>query len=326
MSVHPVSFKAISRRLRAAAGVLFCLASPMAVACTASNSGTTDFVVDMKVTDRVLVLRGEPGWIRGCDPSIEHRVDISLQGLGLTPVSTTEYQGKTYVTYQLSPTSPLFFFPVTVQTSPGEFGAFEFFPAAEGTPLTVVSYADSSKELFAYPYLGVLRRAGMQSMPRTELGTEVIQHTTFPYSNRLSVSATVNVLLPTCTLGDTSFSLASIGADVLQSVGDASREQRFPVTMQCESAGIPVKLTLTDANDPTAAGSTLKPTANATAEGIRVELLRNGVPVDLGQQWDNGLSGNGAQEIALQARYVRIAGPFKLGEVEGQAVLTAEYR
>ena len=137
---------------------------------------------------------------------------------------------------------------------------------------------------------------------------------------------TVNIEQPTCSLSDTAFTLTEISADVVRTVGDSSHEQTFPVKMQCEAAGIPVKLTLTDANDPTATGSLLKPTAHATAEGVQVELLRNGVPVRLGQQWDHGASGSGEQNIDLQARYTRVPGALKIGDVEGQAVITATYR
>ena len=265
--------------------------------------------------------------MRGCDTPRAHPLDISLEASGLTPVSTIDYGGKTYVTYQLSATSPLFFFPVHVKTSdPGVGGGFERVPAQQGTATRVNSYEAGGGDLYTYPHLGVVARAGMQSVPQTLLGVEVVQHTQFPQSNRHTVYATVNIEQPTCTLGSAGFSLTGVSADVLGAAGSSSREQTFQVKLQCDAAGVPVKLTLTDANAPTATGSLLKPTANATAQGVQVELLRNGVPVVLGQQWNHGASGAGAQNIDLQARYTRVAGSFSIGEVEGQAVLTADYR
>lgn len=316
--------------LRLAVGLAACLSSASALACTSSGGSTASLTADMSSADtpgRVILLRGPSGWMSNCDVPRQHRVELSLEGLGLTPVSTIDYQGKTYVTYQLSDTSPLFFFPVFVKVrDPGVIGGFELFPSSLGSTNPVISYAVDNHDLATYPQLGVVARRGMQSVRRTQLGTEVVQHTEFPYSIRHDVFVTVNVQQPTCTLSNTGFALTDVSADVLRSVGDTSREQPFAVKMQCGTAGVPVRLTLTDSNDPLASGSVLKPTANATAQAVQVELLRNGVPVTLGQQWDHGVSANGSQDITLQARYARVAGTLKVGVVEGQAVLTAEYR
>ncbi|KOO84679.1 hypothetical protein VL23_12040 [Stenotrophomonas maltophilia] len=96
--------------------------------------------------------------------------------------------------------------------------------------------------------------------------------------------------------------------------------------MACPHAGVPVKLTLTDANDPSNRGSQLAPTANATASAVRVQLLRDDLPVEFGQQWDHGLSASTQHDVTLQARYIRTTGTFAAGVVEGQAILTATYR
>jgi len=315
---------------RVLAGALLCLASGCALACTSSGVNTVYLTANIKATDRpgsVTVVSGPSAWMRECEFPRAHRVEVSLEGLGLTPVGTVEHRGKTYVTYELSSTSPLFFFPVNVKTSdPGVSGGFELIPASEAAATPVISYAAGGKELMTYPNLGVVVRAGMQSLPQTRVGTEVVTHTQFPYSNRHTVYATVNIEQPTCTLSSAGFSLTDVSADALGAAGSSSREQTFQVKLQCDAAGVPVKLTLTDANAPTATGSLLKPTANATAEGVQVELLRNGVPVALGQQWNHGASSAGAQNIDLQARYTRVPGAFKIGAVEGQAVLTADYR
>ncbi|MDI9273897.1 fimbrial protein [Stenotrophomonas sp. PFBMAA-4] len=309
--------------------LLAALAAP-ALACTSSGVGTVYLTADFKASDppdRVVIVSGRATWMRECSITRAHPMDVSLEPNGLTPVSTIDYDGKTYVTYQLSATSPLFFFPVNVKTSdPGVGGGYERIPASDRAATPVVSYATGSEELLTYPHLGVVARTGMQSVPQTLLGVEVVQHTQFPHSNRHTVFVTVNVEQPTCALSSAGFSLDDISADVLGAAGSSSREQTFQVAMRCDAAGIPVKLTLADANAPTATGSLLKPTANATAQGVQVELLRNGVPVVLGQQWNHGASSAGMQNIDLQARYTRVPGSFSIGEVEGQAVLTADYR
>lgn len=318
------------RSLRVVAGLLLSLAGAQAMACTSSGANTVYLTADLKSTDvpgAVTILQGPAVWMNGCGTPRAHRLEVSLEGVGLKAVSTIDYQGKNYVTYELSATSPLFFFPMNIKTSnPGVGGGFERIPAKEGVGTAVTSYTVERDQLFSYPHLGVVVRAGMQPVPMTLLGTEVAQHTQFTYSNRHAVYVTVNIQQPTCTLTDAAFTLTGISADAVSAVGDSSSEQSFPVKMQCEAAGVPVKLTLTDANDPAATGSLLKPTVHATAEGVQVELLRNGTPVKLGVQWDHGTSGNGEQNIDLQARYTRVPGALKIGDVEGQAVLTADYR
>lgn len=319
------------RPFRMLAGALLCLASSGALACTGPISGNSGYTVDLKTSDppgTIIVEQGGPiGYFFGCDTASAHPVDVLLEGNGLTPVSTITYGGKTYVTYQLSATSPLFFFPISLKTSnPGGSGGIEYVPTSEGPGTRINIYARADGFVVGTAAVGIVSRAGMQPVPRTRLGKEVVKHTGFPYEFSQTISLTVNIQQPTCSLSDAAFTLTEIGADAIRAVGDSSREQTFPVKMQCEAAGIPVKLTLTDANDPAATGSLLKPTAHATAEGVQVELLRNGVPVKLGQQWDHGASGNGEQNIDLQARYTRVPGALKIGDVEGQAVITATYR
>ncbi len=314
---------------RILAGALLCLASGGALACSGWN-GSFAPTFDLNASDppgTVTVLQGTLGWFTKCDTSRAHPVDVSLEGSGLTQVSTIVYGGKTYVTYQLSATSPLFFFPLNLKTSnQGGGGGLELIPANEGAATSATLYTDSGGLIPSNPNIGVVTRAGMQPVPSTRLGVEVAQHTSLPEAIRHTVSVTVNIQQPTCTLSSAGFSLADVSAGVLAAPGSSSREQDFQVKLQCDAVGIPVKLTLTDANAPTATGSLLTPTANATAEGVQVELLRSGVPVKLGQQWNHGTSSAGAQNIDLQARYTRVAGSFEIGVVEGQAVLTADYR
>jgi len=309
--------------------MLLCLASGGALACSGwyGNHAPT---FDLNASDppgTITVLAGPLGWFTKCDDSRAHPVEVSLEGTGLTQVSTVVYGSKTYVTYQLSATSPLFFFPLDLKTSnQGGGGGMELIPANQGAATKAILYTDGGELIPSRANIGVVSRAGMQPVPRTQLGVEVAQHTALPEAIRHTVSVTVNILQPTCALSSAGFSLDDISADVLGAAGSSSREQTFQVAMRCDAAGIPVKLTLTDANAPTATGSLLKPTANATAQGVQVELLRNGVPVVLGQQWSHGASSAGMQNIDLQARYTRVAGSFSIGEVEGQAVLTADYR
>ncbi|WP_414495845.1 fimbrial protein [Stenotrophomonas maltophilia] len=321
-----VSPRAIARLL---GGAVLCLSAGAALACTEAHSPRTiNLSVDMLAADApgtTRVASATAQWMSNCDVGQVQPLRVSLEAMGLTPVSSVVYRGKTYTTYELGPTSPLFFFPVNVKTSnPGVVGGYELVPAAEGTGTPVNAAVGPGDQMLIYPHVGVVKRAGMQSVDATVLGTEVVQHTRFPLSLRNTLNVTVNVKQPTCQLSDAGFTLADVSADVLGATG-SSREETFPVQMRCEATGVPVRLTLTDANAPGATGSLLMPTANATAVGVQVELLRNGVPVVLGQQWTHGTGGAGWQHIDLQARYTRVGGALKVGVVEGQAVLTADY-
>ncbi len=327
LNVH-VSRRVIAQML---AGAVSCLSSGAALACTQADPPfTNNLTVDVSATDApgtARVVQGTPQWMLNCDVGQVHPLLVSLEPMGLRPVSSVVYDGKTYTTFELGPTSPLFFFPVSVKTSdPGVIGGYELVHAAEGTGTAVNAVIGPSNQLLIYPYVGVVKRAGMQSVAATRLGTEVVQHTRFPLSLRNILNVTVNVEQSTCELSDAGFTLADVSADVLGATGSSSREETFPVRLRCDATGIPVRLTLTDANAPAAAGSLLTPTANATALGVQVELLRNGAPVVLGQQWTHGASSAGWQNIDLQARYTRVGGALKVGVVEGQAVLTADYR
>lgn len=86
-----------------------------------------------------------------------------------------------------------------------------------------------------------------------------------------------------------------------------------------------MRLHLTCANDPGSTCSRLVPTANTTASGVRVQLLRDGHPVVPGRTW-NVQSRDGSQDLGLSAEYYREASGFGAGDLEGQAILTATCR
>ncbi|AWH45084.1 fimbrial protein [Stenotrophomonas sp. ZAC14A_NAIMI4_1] len=256
-------------------------------------------------------------------------MEINPSFTGLTAVGTVNYEGETYVTYQVSPTSPLLIFRHSGYPGGGSGGSgFHHTPLTIGTRASIEGLRRGANDAINSTFtVAVVSRGGPMQTTSASLGTGTTWLRDFP-SLVMQHPIRVNLRLrnPTCSLNHAGFSLTDVSADVLGAAGSSSSEQAFQVKLQCDAAGVPVKLTLTDANAPTATGSLLKPTANATAEGVQVELLRNGVPVALGQQWNHGASSAGAQNIDLQARYTRVPGAFKIGAVEGQAVLTADYR
>lgn len=216
---------------------------------------------------------------------------------------------------------------MSVNTAPpGGSGTYELFPTGDPTPTPVTATPAATGELFAYSYVGMVVRAGMQSVAETAVATEVAQHTALPLQASVALRVAVNVTLPTCALRDASPTLRDVAAAALAQPGDTSATEDFTVQMDCTGAGVGVRLTLNDALDAGNTGSVLTPTAASTAGAVRVQLLRNGSPVAFGTAWDHGTSQNGAQQIPLSARLQRQAGTFTPGLAQGQAVLTADYR
>lgn len=321
--------RARSQLCRAALIAVLAVLAPVAAACTSSGTGNALVTFTLGATQgpgTVVVNSAPPAWMNGCDASQPQALEVGLEPGVMRAVGTVEYRGRTYATYELDATSPLFFFPVNVKTSlPGQDGGYELFQAAEPSPTAVTAVVDGRNQVMTYPYVGLVVRHGMQSLPETELATEVVQHTAFPHSNRHTLRVAVSVTAATCALRDATPTLPAVSADVLAQAGDTSPTQAISVEMDCTARGIGVRLTLADALDAANTGSALTPTAQTTSTGVRVQLLRGDVPVAFGTPWEHGVSRPGVQNIAFGARLQRQTGAFAPGLIVGQAVLTADY-
>jgi type 1 fimbria pilin len=96
-----------------------------------------------------------------------------------------------------------------------------------------------------------------------------------------------------------------------------------------------VLITLTDAVEASNRTTTLKTTADSTAQGIGVQILNSaGTPVAFGpdsalpgntNQWTVGSSPNGTLQVPLTARYVR-TGAVNAGTVRALATFTMSYQ
>lgn len=167
----------------------------------------------------------------------------------------------------------------------------------------------------------------MRGVASTDLGSfthTVRQQPGSQLRQRLQLG--VNVQGPTCTLSDTSVTLDPVSADALRAGGSTAGGKPFDVLMNCPFAGTPVKLTLTDVNQPGNTTTGLLPAPGSTSGGVRVQLRRGGTPITIGQQWDHGVAAAGPNRIALEARYLRTTGTLTPGELTVQGVLTADYR
>ncbi|HHA2690246.1 TPA: fimbrial protein [Stenotrophomonas maltophilia] len=167
----------------------------------------------------------------------------------------------------------------------------------------------------------------VRAVPHSALGTITTTIRQQPASQlRQHLMVGVDVQGPTCSLSDTSVTLDPVSADELQGGGSTAGAKPFDVLMNCPFAGTPVKLTLTDVNQPGNRTTGLLPAPGSTSGGVRVQLRRGGTPITVGQQWDHGVSEAGTNRIPLEARYLRTTGTLTPGELTVQGVLTADYR
>lgn len=315
--------------------VLGLLSSATAMACTeqryaGASIGLTIDAWDDVEPDKVIASwtwDGNATFLAGCGfDDIPFDITPSLAGLEF--VRNVMVDGQVYPAFGLTayPRSPLLIFKHLIW--PGISGI----PEVEA-PLDVrkVNHVSSGPMVSLHRgsivHIAAVSRGGiMQPVPTTLLGPISRVSPLYPmWVKTDTFTVTANLKVPTCSFADTAFTLKDVAAADLPAADTAAGEETFNVEMNCNGQ-FPVTMKLTDANAAGNTGSRLTPTGNATAGSVRVQLLREGAPVVLGQTWSIAQSQMGNQNIALSARYYREAGTFHAGVVEGQAVIEATYR
>lgn len=318
------SWRARSWRLLLCAPTTVFLASPVA-ACQRLVLG--DQPLDDTVTTPNLDLpdryyRGTGGYLTNaydCPPGrAEFVVDVPLAGL--TYVRDIVYDGNVWAAYGFSDRSPL-------------IGMMYQVSGASPQPLhpgqrTTVDVSVTSNRMDAGVIIRYFFRGGaMESVPYRYLGAVEAWPVTDPGQRLLSpISLGFTVPAVTCTLANATHTLDDVLANDLAVVDSTAKPSTFDVAMNCPMANVDVTLTMTDAHQPGNTGSDLAPGAGSTAGGVQVQLLRGGLPLQLGQAWSHGFSAKGQQAIPFEARYHRTADPLVPGVITGEAVLTADYR
>lgn len=330
-------FSPARRPIRSRSALLFAVACVMsaatAEACTGSYpGGNTNLVIDMWDDTAADVLisswkaAGNANFLSGCSSSSPVPVDVTAAMPKLQYVRTVNVDGNSYPAFSVvgQGRSPLLIFRYLAGNGSGGISVvpLDIRRTLNSTPSGVLgSFRWSAVDVAA-----VSRGGLMEGLPMTDIGGVTHVYPPNPSLKKLETfSITANLRTKTCTLAGTPVVLKDVSADELPASGSSAGGRDFSVAMTCNGA-FPVNLMLTDANATGNTGSRLTPTKNADAQAVRVELLREGVPVVLGQTWTLPQSQNGPQDIKLSARYYREAGAFKPGVVEGQATLTATYR
>ncbi|TDV29406.1 type 1 fimbrial protein [Stenotrophomonas sp. CC22-02] len=324
-------------RSRCAWTVLGLLASATAAACTGQHNagGAVTMVIDAwddveqdKLIANFTTGSGNAQFLTGCSYSQAVSMDVTSALPGLEFIRNVTVNGKTYPAFGLIayPRSPLLIFQHLIWTGSGVIREEPQPLDIRGTVNFPSKPLDSSGRGSQVMMAAVSRGGIMERVPSTLLGTVSRQSPLYPaFVKTDTITMTANLRIPTCKLSDTPVALVEVAAADLPASGSHAGERDFNVAMDCNGA-FPIEVVLTDANLPGNTGSRLTPTANSTAGAVRVELLREGAPVELGKSWTIPLTQNGKQNITLAARYYREAGTFHGGVVEGQAVITATYR
>ncbi len=314
--------------------LLAAVAPGVALACTSQeNAGSTiHLTIDAwedPIPDKLVASwkgGGSSVFLNGCAYGALVPFEVTSAIAGLDFVRNVVIDGERYPAFGLRayPRSPLLIF----RHLGGDLqGGDILMPLDIRHTVTTRTAPFTGARRTSYVWMAAVSRGGdMQEVPTTSLGTISRVAPAFPRftkTDTFSVSATLKV--PTCSVTNTAVALDEVHIADLPSAGASTGEKDFNVSMRCNGT-FPVELELTDANAPGSTGSRLAPTANATADGVRVELLKEGIPMALGVPWTIPQAQNGGQNILLTARYYREAGAYSGGVVEGQAILTATYR
>lgn len=313
------------------AGGLMLSALASAQACTSVEPGNTTSITiqTWDDTDPDVVVStwrhtGNANFLHGCTGITP--VDATAAMPDLEYVRDVVVDGESYPAFGVRgrPRTPLLVFQYAASNGSG---TTIFRPFDVRTTLHFSGDGISGSGRWSWVRVATISRGGQaESLPTTVLGTITYVSPGFPSLVKVDdYNVTANLRTKTCTLADLPVALDDAYLGDLPNAGSTAAEKDFNVVMHCNGE-FRVDLMLTDAMQSSNTGSRLFPTPQATAKGIRVELLRAGVPVTLGQAWTLPQSASGAQDVPLAARYYREAGSYSPGVVEGQAIITATYR
>ncbi len=245
----------------------------------------------------------------------------------LRPAGTVYWadKGMSFPAYEIGPGSPLLAFsfhqsiPYYPPAVPLEVGVRNRIPRA---------VTSTQPETRFDVTVGVFTRTGGERLRSLALtgGTWTVEVGAYPAHNG-TMPVMLNVTFPatTCPLQDVAESLQDVPLRELAAPGSHAREKDVVVRMLCGADAPRARLTLHDAGDASNTGSTLTPTADSDAEGVRIELLRGGREVAFGTRWDFDPGVGGVHDHVFTARYLRMPEDPMPGIIRGEAVLEVDY-
>lgn len=255
-----------------------------------------------------------------CPEKRDVPVFMTLDMPGLTYQGEVTFKGDTYPAYAAAPDAPLVMFYHHVAWSEdgplrnGEEvpGLYEMSP---GTGNAAIQY-----------WAVVFSRGGRMRTPPTMTGTITLRAPSEPSLDHQSI-VQLDLKFPaaTCPLQDKAETLQDVQTAELAVPGSTAKEKLVAIRMDCGVDPPRARMTLSDAGDAGNTGSQLTPTADSDAEGVRVQLLRNGSEVQFGQTWDFDPGVGGVHDHQFTARYIRTNDALVPGTIKGEAVLNVDY-
>ncbi|MCM2523868.1 fimbrial protein [Stenotrophomonas maltophilia] len=311
-------------RARAAAllvGVALLTVSAVVQACTHyfNVPRDRDFTHDTYPEERGRWIRGTNGATRFHSCTASFDLNLRLDAPELTYVGTLDYLGMTFPAYEFGPESPLVIF--TFERVLG----WDRVPVGVGRELTypieLKSPSDANVD-FRPEFFSRGGRMRTYTFAATLTWTSPQQPA---IDGSYSGSYTLRFPVATCPLQDSAETLADVQTAELSVPGGTAKEKLVAIRMNCGVDPPRARMTLSDAGDASNTGSQLTPTADSDAEGVRVQLLRNGSEVQFGQTWDFEPGVGGVHDHQFTARYIRTDEPLVPGLIKGEAVLDVDY-
>lgn len=238
--------------------------------------------------------------------------------------------------YELASGSPLFMFSARasacdwVEENPGDPPVWWCNEAEQ--PIGNTFRDGQPGDLYAYGLSGEVRvtlvvdiysrGGGMTDVPMRNVGFTTTQWNTFNGRHNLNIG--VRFRAQTCAVAARDVVLDPIDIMDLHTQGSGG-EMPFEMAVTCAAAGRPLSLEMLDANDPNNVNSWLVPAAGSSTTGVALQLMHNGAPLQLHQQWVQGSTGTGTVQVPFSARYLRTSDPLAPGAIRAEATLLANY-
>ncbi|WP_229655270.1 fimbrial protein [Stenotrophomonas maltophilia] len=259
---------------------------------------------------------------RDCPERRDVPVFMTLEMPGLTYQGEVTYKGNTYPAYAAAPDAPLVMFYHHVANS--EDGPLRNGEEVPG--LFEMSGGAGVNEAAIQYWVVVFSRGGRMRTPPPMVGTITLRAPSLPSIDTQSI-VRLDLKFPaaTCPLQDKAETLQDVQTAELSVPGSTAKEKLVAIRMDCGADAPRARMTLSDAGDASNTGSQLTPTADSDAEGVRVQLLRNGSEVQFGQTWDFEPGVGGVHDHQFTARYIRTNETLVPGTIKGEAVLNVDY-
>lgn len=258
---------------------------------------------------------------RDCPGKRDVPVFMTLEMPGLTYEGDITFRGQAYPAYAAAPDAPLvIFYHHVASSADGPLRVGQEVPG-----LFEMAGGAVNEDAIQY-WAVVFSRGGRMRTPPTMTGSITLRAPSEPSIDHQSI-VQLDLTFPatTCPLQDKAETLQDVQTAELSVPGSTAKEKLVAIRMDCGVDPPRARMTISDAGDAANTGSQLTPTADSDAEGVRVQLLRNGAEVQFGQTWDFDPGVGGVHDHQFTARYIRTSDALVPGTIKGEAVLNVDY-